>query len=335
MQNPVATSGQVFNAVFGFPLFALATASLCALALPLRSPAAEPARDTFRVAFSAAMFSDVNPNDARAAVKGWAQTVARQRGIATDPAPSIITDLPGLSEALLSNRVDAVGITTEEYWTLSRSTPLNPVFIAGNGGRLRESFVVLVHRESGLKTLADLHERKLLVYQNPMASLAPHWLDTLLLEDGHPLAAEFLKEATSDTKLTRVVLPVFFKQSDACLVTRSGFDTMNELNPQLGRTLEVIATSPEFVPSVFCLRGSYAPPFKDNLLTGLRELHLTPAGQQVLTIFKIDRLVDEPASCLDSSLALLERRVHLLDKASSKAKSAAGETRKPMKETLP
>ena len=80
---------------------------------------------------------------------------------------------------------------------------------------------------------------------------------------------------------------------------------MIELNPQTGKALKVLATSPKMVPAIMCLRANYAPPFKDKLLAGLRDLHLTPSGQQVLTIFHSERLEEQPASCMDSALELL------------------------------
>ena len=42
-----------------------------------RCRAAETADAPFRVGFSSSMFTDIHENDARAAVRGWAQTVAK------------------------------------------------------------------------------------------------------------------------------------------------------------------------------------------------------------------------------------------------------------------
>jgi hypothetical protein len=45
--------------------------------------------------------------------------------------------------------------------------------------------------------------------------------------------------------------------------------------------------------------------FKDQILSGLRELHATPAGQQVLTLFQSEKLEERLASCLQSACDLL------------------------------
>jgi phosphonate transport system substrate-binding protein len=89
------------------------------------------------------------------------------------------------------------------------------------------------------------------------------------------------------------------------VVSRAEFETMCELNPQIGQQLKIIATSPEVVTSVLCFRADYAPAFKPQLFTALRDLYKTPAGQQVLTIFQSEKIEDQPASCMDSALELL------------------------------
>jgi len=135
--------------------------------------------------------------------------------------------------------------------------------------------------------------------------LALPWLETMLDTEGLGVGTDFWDTITSVKKLSRVVLPVFFGKADACLVTRRGFDLLAELNPQVGDRLRAIAVSPEVVPVVMFFRTDYAPPSKDSLLDALSRLHETPAGQQVLTVFQIDRLEEYPTLCLDSARQLM------------------------------
>ena len=87
-------------------------------------------------------------------------------------------------------------------------------------------------------------------WQNSRMSLALAWLDIALFNDGCRPVAEFCR-VEQNKKLTKVVLPVFFRQNDACVVTRRGFKTMSELNPQVGQQLRVLASSPNW-----CQAGS-------------------------------------------------------------------------------
>jgi ABC-type phosphate/phosphonate transport system substrate-binding protein len=278
-------------------------------------PQPQSDRSVFRIGFSSMMFSDVNKNDAKAAVKAWAQTVARERGIETDSDPSILTGLDELAAALRNKQVDMVALLAEEYRALNAAVPLAPLFMAYLNGKVEEEVVLLVHRDSGIESVEDLKGRRLIIHRNPRASLAVCWLDLVLLEKGLRQTAKFLGRVDENNKLSSVVLPVFFRQSDACLVTRSGFDTMSELNPQLGKALKVLAVSPKMVPTLLCFRADYAPTFKDKIFAGLRDLHLSPAGQQVLTIFHSEKLEEGPASALQSALDLLAHREKLREAA--------------------
>jgi len=102
------------------------------------------------------------------------------------------------------------------------------------------------------------------------------------------------------------VLPVFFHQADACLLTRAGFQTMNELNPQVGQQLKVLAASAALVPIVFCFRGNYASPDRDKLMDSIDRISETPAGRQTLMLFQSERLVKSPVAALDSACELLD-----------------------------
>jgi phosphonate transport system substrate-binding protein len=102
------------------------------------------------------------------------------------------------------------------------------------------------------------------------------------------------------------VLPVFFRQTDACLVDRQGFDTMCELNPQLGKQLRTLASSPRLITMVFCFRSAYSPPVKNEIVRAMEELYTTPAGQQILTVFQIDKMQIASDSDLDSARELLD-----------------------------
>jgi ABC-type phosphate/phosphonate transport system substrate-binding protein len=267
----------------------------------------------FRAAFSASMFTDVNENDAKAAIRGWVQALTLQSGVPVDPQPRILSGSESIVQALRSNEVDGITLTTDEYWPLRKAIPFSELFVSVAGGQITEEYLLLVHKDSHLDNLQDLRGRNLAYYQNPRASLARVWLDVLFAKAGLNHATNCCRQILPVPKLARLVLPVFFHQSDACVVTRRGFETMCELNPQLGHQLKVLATSPELVPSALFISSSYSAPFKEKLFSTLVTLHSVPAGHQVLTLFQSDRLEQRSLSCLASACDLLAAHQRLFD----------------------
>ena len=80
---------------------------------------------------------------------------------------------------------------------------------------------------------------------------------------------------------------------------------MFELNPQIGRRIKVLAASPPVVPVLFCFRADYMSPVRHQIMNELSHWHLSPAGRQILMLFQIDSLAEQPIGCLDSALELL------------------------------
>jgi phosphonate transport system substrate-binding protein len=273
-----------------------------------------------RFAFSARMFSDVNENDAKASIKAWALALARERHVPMNAEPIILSGIADLKQSLRSSSIDGAAVTTEEYLNLEPELQGTNLFMSFTDGRFTEEYLLLVRADSGISDLRGLRGRNVVYFDNARASLAPLWLDMILSESGLGTAAEHFGQVLKAQKLAQVVLPVFFHQQDACLVTRRGFETMCELNPQVRAQIRVLITSPELVPTMGFLRRDYDSPLRNALLTALRGVENSASGTQVLTLFQIDQFQEAPASLLNTARELVEAHRHL-------KLVAAGETR--------
>ena len=277
-----------------------------------RAASAGSSGEPFRVGFSADLFTDVNENDAKAAVKVWGELIAKEQGIPTEPAPLVFKDREKLLDSLRGKLVDAVGIAIDEYQKLCREIRFGPIFLSSMSGRYTERYVLLVNSGGFVKSIGDLEGRIICFHKNSRNCLAPQWLDTLLVSQGYPTATRLAGRILKDTSLSQVVLPVFFRKADACVVTRRGFDTMCELNPQLAERLSVLAESREIVPTVLAMRADYTPSYKEKLVSSLNELHNSPAGRQVLLIFQSDAMEEQPPAVLDATLELIATHERLV-----------------------
>ncbi len=286
----------------------LAVLFLALLAIVRPAPSADT---TFRIAFARQLFTDVNENDARASMKAWGQSVARERGIPTDPDPQLLETTAETIQAMRERKTDAVALRITDFQQLREQVPCTTLFVTVAAGLSVERYGVIVRSDRGISGLADLRGKTLSLQDHPRACLAPQWLDLLLHDQNLPQATRFFGPILRAPKTSKAILPVFFRQRDAAVATLAGFQVMVELNPQLGQQLKIIATSPEVVPVLLCFRPDYAPPFKDLLFATLRELHRSPTGQQVLHIFQGDRLEEQTLAFLQPTLDLLARYARL------------------------
>ncbi len=264
------------------------------------------------------LFSEVNINDALAATKIWATELKRKKGF-SGPADAVVFDnAPSAMEALKNKRVDLLILISWQYLDAKDEAPLDPYFVVGRGKSISEESVLLVNNKSGLQSLEDLKGKNLLILNNVRSSLGRIWLETLLLEKGIPNIESYFGKIIGTEKSSRTVLPVFFGQADACLIHRSGFDTMCDLNPQLKKNLRIIGTSPSLLPSLICIRRDYPEHLKSALIDALEHLHDEPRGLQILTLFKVDKVFRFEESYLRDAKELLSRHSALREQVQQK-----------------
>jgi phosphonate transport system substrate-binding protein len=110
----------------------------------------------------------------------------------------------------------------------------------------------------------------------------------------------FLNSNSEAPKVSSVILPVFFGKTDAAVVKRYGWETMKEMNPQLAVQLQILTNSISLPDAVICLtQDTREHPFRDDLIRGTAELHADPQGQQILLLFKTDKMVPFQPQHLD------------------------------------
>lgn len=254
-----------------------------------------------RIAVSENVAGQVNGNDLRAAIRTWAQAVARQTGVRIEPE---ICTTQQLLQRVRNRQVDAFSLNILEFERVAAYADHELVLDSlqlPDG----DEYLLLVHRSGGILSLGDLHGRSLLLYWNPRTCLARVWLDTLLASAHLEAAETFLGRIESNAKLSSVVLPVFFRQTDACLITKRGYRTLCELNPQLAAQLRPLATSPGFITAFLVFHKDSAPEMRHRFLQAITDLHKTIEGQQALMLFGGTHLVRADLSVLHSSLELL------------------------------
>jgi len=271
---------------------------------------AEPARrnadkPVVNLAFSYALFENVNISDAQAAVKVYAQSIGDESGFATAGVTTVLEGTNAIAEALRLKQVDLVSLTTEQFLAVEDSGLVGPLLMSSVKEQLTEQYVLLTRQESPIRTVEDLRGRRLIISSDIRASLARIWLEVLCREHGLGPADTALARILPVGKVSLVVLPVFFGQADACVVTRNGFDVMGELNPQVQKQLRVVAQSQPVVPSVSGFRRDFPEAFKQRILAAAVNSCKKRSFEQVMALFKTDRLVVQPVSVLASARELL------------------------------
>jgi hypothetical protein len=307
-------------------IFCIAVACLHILAYrPAGTLGAAPG-ETITVGFTSAMISEMNRNDAAASIKVIAEMIIKKRAIQATPQAEIYDDLGSLRQSLKTGKANIVSLRVDEFLEMDGDKTLEPAFVGIRDGNWAEEYLLLIHAQNSIRNLPGLRTKSLILYEGRRTGLARIWLDSLLRESNLPEASQFFGEIKESTKLSKTVLPVFFKQEDVCLVTRSGFKTMATLNPQVGKQLVVIKESPFILPSLICIRRNMDTALKAKVIAALGELHNDSAGQQALTLFSLDQLIPCTKEHIQTAINIMERH-QSFRRGSGGIAAAAGSSR--------
>ncbi|MDB6072138.1 MAG: hypothetical protein JWL81_3309 [Verrucomicrobiales bacterium] len=257
-------------------------AFLCA-----RTMAAVPLE--LRIGFPAYAFSGLNANDSETVTTFYLKRVAEDLGLKY--SARIYPDRHELYRDMNAGKLDMVLLSSSDI--CDKDSPKNfPSILAPlRGEDIGESIQLLVHRDSDIKTLADLRGRHLLSYVSNDAILEIAWLNRELAKQNLPPAPELFRNISHPEAASKTVLPVFFRKADACLITKSLFDILGQLNPQLQQRLVPLANSELLLSSALCLRADYSPEGRRRIMEAACNLASTPHGRQLITLTKLNRII--------------------------------------------
>ena len=288
--------------------------ALCAL-LAFPAAAQDPMPSSVVVGYSSRIVGRANRTDLTAAMKAWMQTVTRERHLAVDTRAEVFDSFEAILQATRQGKLDVVSVPMDEYLVLEKRIPMAGLFATQIRQKVTEQYVVLVRTDRPLKGLADLRGSSLTVLDQARALLAPVWLDTELMRRRLPAGARFFGKVSLVPKASLAILPLFFRQTDAVLMTRSGFDTACELNPQIAKEVTILMSSPELLSAV----GAYRADATSTAVALYRREALrlgdTAGGRLLLNLFQADAIVEVRESDLRETRALLAEHARLLASA--------------------
>jgi phosphonate transport system substrate-binding protein len=276
------------------------------------------------VSFTRSSFLGVNETDAMAAFKVFTKRVGEKRGYRITPYIRIFEDLIALKAEMEQGTQDLVIIEAWEYLSISPVTQMAIEFAAVEQGVVREEYVVLTGPDSTIASLSDLEDKYVIVLESSNANTGKYWLLTELLELGVGDPHGFFSRYEVKQKPSQVVLPLFFGRADACVVDRSAFEIMAEMNPQVGKRLKIVLKSPPYMDTIACVRlgGWETPNYREDLIGALEELQNDPAGRQIMTLFKFEGLARFDSDYLDTVRQLHQRHEALKAKMTQPGKQA-------------
>ena len=266
-------------------------------------------------AYSAMTLPDIDVKDSTAALKVWVKELGKDLGHIVDAY--VFYSLDEIVRDLDKGNVDFVAMSALDYLRIKATGNTELVMSHVRRGVSTQKYLLLTKTGTPFTKIGDLKNKKVAVLKNDQTAL--FFLNTLLLRQNLPEASSFFSEVQEKTKPSQVVLAVFFGQVDACIITDTTLNTMIELNPQVQKGLNTVASSPDLVDAVMIVRKTYREDFKEKALKVTKDLNKTTRGKQILTLFKVDGFTQATESSLESIRGLVAEHDRLKKQQSQHA----------------
>ena len=257
-----------------------------------------------RIGFTGSAFQDVSNTDIRAAVSVLIQKVAWQH---FGKGESRFYDtLSEMTMDFKNRKIDVLATPVEEYMEMKKHLPLDPLLMTASDNGSEMELLLLVRKNSGIRNFRDLRGRTIVVPpRNPRClDMYTAWLETMSMEEGSKGINSYFSSAKETRTVSKAVMTLFFRQADACVVTRQVFDLTAELNPQINRELMIISRRGKLSQGIIAVDRRLTEETKERVRQAFLALHQTPDGQQILMLFKVRKLVPFVPGYLKATEAL-------------------------------
>ena len=254
--------------------------------------------------YSRDIFHGASQSDALAATKVWVDRLGA--GVCRSGDVFVYEFRRDWAAAAEREEFTMAIISVTDYLALESEGDLEPRAVFEYDAGIGVELVLLVSKDSGIDSVAGLKDQSISISVDYHRDVPACWLDSLLEAQQLPRVDEYVKDLKWERKASAAVLPVFFGRRSACIVSRSSYETIKELNPQVGARLKVLATSPSYILTLVCFRRGSDPSFVNQLAGAMLHLHEQPRGEQVLISFKVKSIAPFRAEYLDAVRELLK-----------------------------
>ncbi len=234
-------------------------------------------------------FHNVSEKDIKISLNFWAKEIGVKTGLKLEN--HFYKNSRQLKKDFYSGKIDSVNISLPKIASLFDIKDLKKGFRPVIDGQENGTeMLILVRKKSPYKSLKDLRYKHIL--RLPNNDLENLYLDTILLKQFHKDAKHFFHKTLYVKQYNQAIMKLFFKKSDAALVTRQSYELAAELNPQISRILK-----PVYRFTIPVNNGTFfSKDYSDENIIDYQKiaqgLNRTPRGRQILQVFKCDKIVE-------------------------------------------
>jgi ABC-type phosphate/phosphonate transport system substrate-binding protein len=272
-----------------FHLFCVIMANL--FLLPMLTNADTQVKRQVTVGYTEAeVLAGVNYKDAYDTAKFFFENPAVKQALEFDPQ-IIFSNLETMVKGINRGEIDLVAMSTVSYLQVKDQLNAEPFFVPVYDDKIENSYVLLVLKSKNISKIDQLRNKTFIIEKGLGGHFARLWADTLLFEKNLPESTVFFKTILSVDKASSAALPVFFGQSDACIIRKNSYELLAELNPQINEKLKILHESEPILIVVLLMRKDLSVDLKKMVIKSSQDLHKLHGSKQLMVMFHTAQLL--------------------------------------------
>ncbi|WP_372795518.1 PhnD/SsuA/transferrin family substrate-binding protein [Pontiella sp.] len=288
----------------GFKAVLLA-AVLGRLLLPLAGAQELPVLTT---AYSEALLGEMNLNTVQATTAFWIDSFGIPKNVCKAGRVEFYRDAASWRDGARAQSYELGFMLVTDYLEMEAEDFLEPCFVFTDSGDDGAELLLIAYGGDSPVELADLKGQELFFMKGSYDTITHLWIDSLLAAGKLGPAPEFFGPIVGEERAQDVILSLLCAHRGACVVTRSGFEMIQELNPKLGENLVVLARSEKFVPVMICRPRNSDPELGNQVCAALGSLQDDLVGRHILMSFRIGGFQPYKPETIAPVRALFEAR---------------------------
>jgi phosphonate transport system substrate-binding protein len=269
----------------------------------------------YTVGYMKNLFNQVDLNDAKAAIKVWLDELVKTYHYTEGYSlkVKIYNQFDEINKEMRHDSLAILSMNATDYLNNFAKIGLDPVLVPSIGGDIFTQYFLLVKKESRYKNIKDLKGTSLGILSGTIQADSKCWLDVTLAKNNIHDKSKFFKNIILSNTESQLILNLFFGRLDACIVSKSAFSVIKELNPQVEQKIVSIQTSPKYLCGLFCFTKTFVNQNDRNLFyTNAVNIQKLVSGRQVLSLVKVNKLEPFKLEYLNSLRDLLKDYNNLL-----------------------
>lgn len=245
------------------------------------------AEKTLRVGFHRPSFHDYSREELEISVKFLTEEMGKEIGIKT--SVTIYEDIDSMRIDFEQGKINLIFASPLLIVTSFDNTLLADGFKLVIEGGDADTLDILTRKNEGMDDFKSLRSKKLsLVESDPAADLYVNFLSRSYFNKDYQ---NVFIEMPQEKKSHQAILKLFFGQTDVVCVYDNIYQLTAEMNPQILSRTQIIAHIDGILQGAGFFHKNVDPVFRERIITEAIKLNTYARGQQLLELFKADKVL--------------------------------------------